>query len=144
MPIIDIKSGREAWKKLVTEYEKDSAMTRMALCQQFYSLMHDPTVGITVFINAIFSIVQQLSTIGHKPDDLKINDELLIGLHQLWAPVCTVLTLREKTEKPKIELTTSALKQFKVNKSLVVAPGPQVKAKQSEPSLAESSLYVKS
>jgi len=56
-PIIDIKSGREAWKKLVAEYEKDSAMTRMVLCQQFYSLTHNPTVGIAVFINAVFSIV---------------------------------------------------------------------------------------
>src|ERR1700733_13103611 len=33
-PIIDIKSGREAWKKLVSEYEKDSATICMTLCQQ--------------------------------------------------------------------------------------------------------------
>jgi gag-polypeptide of LTR copia-type len=56
-PIIEIKSRREAWKKLVAEYEKDSATTRMALCQQFYSLTHDPAVGIAVFIDAVFSIV---------------------------------------------------------------------------------------
>jgi hypothetical protein len=59
-------------------------------------------------------------------------------------PNSTTLTLREKTEKPKIELITSMLKQFAVNKSLVAVPGPQIKAEQSEPSLAESSLYVKS
>ena len=59
-------------------------------------------------------------------------------------PVRTALTLREKTEKPEIELITSALKQFEANESLVAAPGPQVKAEQSEPSLAESALYVKS
>ena len=63
-PIINIKSGQEAWKKLVAEYEKDSATMCMALCQQFYSLTHDPTVGIAVFIDAIFLIVQQLGAIG--------------------------------------------------------------------------------
>jgi gag-polypeptide of LTR copia-type len=54
-PIVKIKSGQEAWKKLVAEYEKDSAMTCMALCQQFYSLMHDPAVSITVFIDAFLN-----------------------------------------------------------------------------------------
>ena len=62
----------------------------------------------------------------------------------MWAPVRTALTLREKTEKPEIQLITSALKQFEANESLVAAPGPQVKAEQSEPSLAELALYMKS
>jgi hypothetical protein len=100
--IVDIKSGREAWKKLISEYKKDSATTRMALHQQFYSLTHDPAVGIAVFIDAIFSTVRQLSAIGHKPDDLKISNKLLIGLPQSWAPVRTALTLHEKPEKPEI------------------------------------------
>ena len=56
-PIIDMKSGREAWKKLVSEYEKDSATTRMALRQQFYSVTHNPAVGIVIFIDTVFSIV---------------------------------------------------------------------------------------
>ena len=53
-PIIDIKSGWEAWKKLVSKYEKDSATMRMALCQQFYLLTHNPTIGIAIFIDAFF------------------------------------------------------------------------------------------
>ena len=53
-PIIVIKSSWEAWAKLVAEYEKDSAMMCMALHQQFYSLTHDPTIGIVVFIDTIF------------------------------------------------------------------------------------------
>jgi hypothetical protein len=56
--------------------------------------------------------------------DIK-SDKLLIGLHQSWAPVRTALTLRDKIEKPEIELITSALKQFEANESLVAAPGPQ-------------------
>jgi len=143
-PIIDFKSGREAWKKLVTEYEKDNATSRMALRQRFYSLTHDPTVGITIFIDAVFSVVRQLDAIGHKPDQLEISDKLLIGLHQSWAPVRTALTLRENSEKPELEKITSALKQFEANESLVAAPGPLIKAEESELTLGESALYVKS
>ena len=88
-------------------------------------------------------------TIGHKLDNLEITDKLLIGLYKSWAPVRTApvrtaLTLHEKSGKPNIELITSTLKQFKVNESLVAAPGPLVKVKQPEPSHAESGLYTKS
>ena len=104
----DIQTGTKAteWmakdrKKLVAEYEKDSVTTRMALCQQFYSLTHNPAVGIAVFIDTVFLIVRQPGAIGHKPDDLEISDKLLIGLHQSWTPVRTVLTLHEKPRSPK-------------------------------------------
>ena len=106
--------------------------------------MHDPTVGIAVFIDTIFPVVQQLGTIGYKLNDLEITNKLLIGLHKSWAPVYTVLTLHEKSKKPNIKLITSMLKQFKANKSLVAAPGPLVKVEQPELSLAESALYMKS
>ena len=113
----------------------------MTLRQKFYSLKHDPAVGIAVFIDAVFSIVRQLGAIGHKPGDLEISDKLLIGLHQSWAPVRTTLTLCEKSEKPEIKKVTSTLKQFEANESLVAALGPPIKAEESE---AESALYVKS
>ena len=76
-PIVDIKSGQETWKQLISEYKKDSATTCMALHQQFYSLTHDPAISIVVFIDAVFSM-------GHKPDGFKTGDKLLIWLHQLW------------------------------------------------------------
>jgi len=134
-PIINMKSGREAWKKLTTKYEKDTAMTCMALCQQFYSLRHDPAVGIAVFIGTVFSIIHQLSAIDHKLDDLKISNKLLIRLYKSWAPVCMVLTLCEKSEKAKIEKITSALKEFKVNNLLVAVPRPPIKSEESEQTL---------
>ena len=115
----------------------------MVLCQQFYSLMHDPAVNIIIFTDAILSIVQQLG-VGHKPDDLKISNKLLIGLHKSWAPFCTALLLCEKPEKPEIEKITSVLKQFEANELLVAVPGPPVKIEQSELSLAELALYSKS
>ena len=91
-PIIDIKSGQDTWAKLVAKYEKDSATMCMALHQWFYSLTHDPAVGIVGFIDTVFSVVWQLGTIGHKLNDLKIANKLLIGLHKSWAPIHTMLT----------------------------------------------------
>ena len=102
------------------------------------------TPGIAVFIDAVFLVVQQLSTIGHRPNDLEISDKLLIRLHQLWTPIHTTLTLCEKTEKPELKKITSALKQFKVNESLVAVCEPLVKVEQPELSLAELALYMKS
>ena len=70
-PILDIKSGREAWNKLVSEHEKDNATTRIRLRQQFYSLSHNPSLSIVVFIDAVISIARQLASIGHKLNDLE-------------------------------------------------------------------------
>jgi hypothetical protein len=142
-PILDIKSGREAWNKLVSEHEKDNATTRIGLRQQFYSLSHDPSISIVVFIDTVTSIARQLTSIGHKLDDLEISDKLLIGLHQSWAPVRTALTLREKSEKPEIEKITAALKQFEANKSLLTTSSPSVKVEESASNSGESSLVVK-
>ena len=81
----------------------------MTLRQQFYSLTHDPAVGIAVFIvSRLFDNSAQLVTNW-------ISDKLLIELHQSWAPVRTALTLREKSEKPKIEKITSALTALPTN-----------------------------
>ena len=51
------------------------------------------------------------SELGHILDDLKISNKLLIGLHKSWAPVCTVLSLCEKSKKLEIEKITSALQR---------------------------------
>lgn len=140
-PILDIKSGREAWKKLVSEYEKDNSTTRIGLRQQFYTLSHNPSLSIVVFIDAVTSIARQLASIGHKLDDLEISDKLLIGLHQSWSPVRTALTLREKSEKPEIEKITTALKQFEANESLLTTSS--VKVEESESNSGDSSLVAK-
>jgi len=66
----------------------------------------------------------------------------LIGLHQSWAPVCTALTLREKSDKPKIEKITAVLKQYEVNELLLAASGPSIKVEETKSSPAES-LYIK-
>ena len=114
-------------------------MTHIGLWQQFYSLLHNPSLSIIVFINIILSITQQLAAIGHKLDDLEISDKLLIRLHKSWASVHTALTLREKSKKPEIEKITTALKQFEANELLLGTFTALVKDEE-----AESVLVVKS
>jgi gag-polypeptide of LTR copia-type len=78
--IITMKSRKEAWAKLVSEYQKDSMTNRLLLRQQFYSIAHDPAVPVSTFIDNVFAIVQKLDAIGHKPSDLEVSDKILLGL----------------------------------------------------------------
>ena len=57
-------------------------MNRLLLRQQFFSVTHDPAVPVSTFIDDIFSIVRKLDAIGHKPTDLEVSDEILLGLRE--------------------------------------------------------------
>ena len=72
-------------------------------------------ITISNFVEDIYSIVQKLDAIGHKPTDLEVSDKILIGLDPSWGPVCTTLMLQLKTLT--IEEITSALKQYEANES---------------------------
>ena len=114
-PIVTTNSGKEAWAKLVAEYQKDSATNRLLLRQQFFSVTHDPAVPVSNFIDDVFSIVRKLDAIGHKPTDLEVSDKILIGLDRSWGPVRTSITLQSKTLT--IDEITSALKQYEANET---------------------------
>ncbi|KIM73754.1 hypothetical protein PILCRDRAFT_92899 [Piloderma croceum F 1598] len=55
--IMVIKLGQEAWTALKAEHEKDTPSTCMNLHQCFYTLSHDPAVGVIPFINEVLTIV---------------------------------------------------------------------------------------
>lgn len=111
--IAETQSGHSAWGFLKAEYQKDSPSTRMNLRQQFYSLTHIPTSGVTSFINSLTSIVRQLEAINHKPSKDEITDKLLMGLHSSFSAVRTTLALR--SPEPSIKDIITALKQFEDN-----------------------------
>jgi len=73
--IVKIKSGREAWAALKAEYEKDTPSTQMNPCQHFYSLSHDPTIGIIPFTNQVLAVVCQLESIKEITAALKEFEE---------------------------------------------------------------------
>ena len=114
--IVKIKSGREAWAALKAEYEKDTPSTQMNPCQHFYSLSHDPTIGVIPFTNQVLAVVRQLESIKRKPQVDEITDKLLIGLDPSFAPVRTNLALRNP--EPSIKEITAALKEFEENETL--------------------------
>ena len=114
--IVELKSGREAWAALKTEHEKDTPSTRMNLRQRFYSLSHDPGLGVMPFVNDVLTVVRQLESIKRKPQTDEITDKLLIGLNSLFSAVRTNLSLR--VSEPSIKEITAALKEFEENETL--------------------------
>ena len=116
-PIITTKSGKEAWAKLIAEYQKDNATNLLMLRQQFYSTIHDPTIPVANFIEGVLSVARKLDAIGHKLSDTEISDKILIGLDNSWSPVHTTLTLRSTS--PTVDEITSALKQYEANEKRV-------------------------
>jgi hypothetical protein len=114
--IIELKSGREAWAALKAEHEKDTPSTRMNLRQRFYSLSHDPAVGVMPFVNDVLSVVRQLESIKRKPQTDEITDKLLIGLNSSFSAVRTNLSLR--VPEPSVKEITAALKEFEDNETL--------------------------
>ena len=93
-PIITTKSGKEAWAKLIVEYQKDNATNQLMLHQQFYSVIHDPTIPVANFIKGVLLVARKLDAIGHKLSDTEISDKILIGLDNSWFMVHTMLTLQ--------------------------------------------------
>ena len=126
----------------MAEYKKDSATTHMILHQKIYSITHDPSASITVFIDAVYSVTHQLKAIGCEPTNLEISNKLLIRLHQLWSPICTMLTLCEKPKVPELETITSVLKQFEANETSVFAHGKSELFIKTEINEAELALYA--
>jgi hypothetical protein len=114
--IIELKLGREAWAALKAEHEKDTPSTRMNLCQHFYSLSHNPAIGVMPFVNDVLSVVWQLESIKHKPQTDEITDKLLIGLNSSFSAVCTNLLLC--VPEPSIKEITAMLKEFEDNETL--------------------------
>ena len=108
-PIIKVKSGQEAWKKFVAEYEKDSATMCMVLHQQFYSLMHNPAVGIMVFTDSWAHICTML-TLCEKSKEPKI--ELITSMLKQFEVNESLVAAPGppvKVEQPELSLAKLAL-----------------------------------
>jgi gag-polypeptide of LTR copia-type len=112
-PIITTKSGKEAWDKLIAEYQKGNAMNQLKLRQQFYSTIHDPAIPVADFIEGVLSVAHKLDAIRHKLSNTEISNKILISLDNSWSPVHTMLTL-QSTSLMYDEIT-SALKQYEAN-----------------------------
>ena len=100
-PISAVTSGREAWKILKNEHEKDTPSSRMILRQQFYAVSHDASSSVSKFLSDVLSIVRQLEAINRKPTEEEICDKILIGLDTSFSAVRTSLAVRQPSPSLK-------------------------------------------
>jgi len=51
--IEDLESGAEAWEKLKAHFERSTMGQRMAACQEFYEITHDPSRPVATYVQVI-------------------------------------------------------------------------------------------
>ncbi|KIJ25635.1 hypothetical protein M422DRAFT_108713, partial [Sphaerobolus stellatus SS14] len=99
-------------------YARDTPSVRMSLRQRFYSTTHDPSAGVTSYINEVLSIVRQLNAIGHKPADDEVTDKILIGLDPSFSAIRSILSLREPI--PRVDEITAALQEYENQEKVII------------------------
>ena len=85
--ITELSSGSAAWNALKGKYEKDSSAMWLTLCNQFYTIRHDPSHPVSIFIDAIQSIVHQLKAINYALEMNKVEHIILLHLDATFEPV---------------------------------------------------------
>lgn len=128
--ITDVSTGVLAWTALKNEFEKDSASTRLALRNQFYSIQHDASKPITIFIESILSISRQLKAIGREPGKDEVEDIILLRLDKSYESVRSALITREKP--PTLLEITAAVKAYGTNQAVINAASHSTDSMNSE------------
>jgi hypothetical protein len=80
-------SGSACFAKLKTKFESTSFAHRVELRKQFYSVEHNPSKPIDIYIQQILDVKGQLVTIGHKIEDVEVKDVILMNLHSCYETV---------------------------------------------------------
>jgi hypothetical protein len=113
-PIADLDLGSDAWTKLCKKFETDKVTLPLMLHQHLYSLHHDTKDLVSTFINAVWTVKRQLSSIGHPILDDETEDIIILGLHKLFVPIRSAL-LAQKTQ-PMLTEIIDAVEAFEASK----------------------------
>ena len=73
-------STLRAWPSLLSHFQKSTMPRRIAARHQLYSVVHDSSKPIDVFIHSVTSAAKVLADLGHKVDDIELKDILLMKL----------------------------------------------------------------
>ena len=117
--ITELSSGSTAWNALKGEYEKDSSATWLTLRNQFYTIRHNPSHPVSIFIDAIQSIARQLKAINYAPGTNEVEDIILLRLDATFEPVRSSLIAREKSAS--LQEIIDAVKEFRPIRSSFVS-----------------------
>ncbi len=79
--IEDETSAVSAWKELKGQFEKTSMSNRMVARRALYSIEHDPSQDIAVFLHAIKTAVTRLTALGVTIGEQEQKDIILMNLH---------------------------------------------------------------
>jgi len=83
----------------------------------FYSVRHDPTKPVSLFIETVQSISRQLKTIGHAPGPNEVEDIILLRLDSSFEPIRSSLITRK--DIPTLIEIIAAVKQFEQNQEII-------------------------
>jgi hypothetical protein len=103
-----------AWTSLCSHFERSTMPRRLAARQQLYSVVHDPSKPLDIFIHSVTSAAKVLADLGYKVSDTEIKDLLLMKLDDSYASVRTsIMTSKEEPDLDTIKtLLSSASTSF--------------------------------
>jgi len=109
------------WTTLLSHFQKSTMPRRIAARQQLYSVLHDPSKSIDVFINSVTTAAKVLADLGYMVEETEIKDIILMKLDDSYATVRTsIMTAKEEPDLDTITaLLSSASSSFPI-------PTPQV------------------
>ena len=100
-------SGSACFAKLKKKFETTSFARRVELRKRFYSIEHDPSKLINIYIQQVLDAKGQLVAIGHKIEDVEVKDVILMNLHSSYETV--KLSLLTQPTEPTLEVIRSIL-----------------------------------
>ena len=80
-------SALSSWLSLLSHFQKSTMPRRIAARQQLYSIVHDPSKSMDIFIHSVTSAAKVLADLGYKVDDTEIKDILLMKLDESYSTV---------------------------------------------------------
>ena len=123
-------SGSACFAKLKSKFESTSFARRVELRKHFYSVEHDPSKPIDIYIQQILDAKGQLVAIGHKIEDVEVKDVILMNLHSSYETV--KLSLLTQPTEPSLDVIRSIL-----NSSSPIIDAPfAVKSESTDTALA--------
>lgn len=129
-----ITTAKAAWEKLQSVFEDKGLFRRVSLLRQLHRVDYTQYENMTKYIEAIFTLVQQLADIGKVIEDEEIAEILLSGLPQEFDTLVSALETASMTNALSSELVRARLIQEEYRK---------VKTENQPSSSSSSALFAK-
>ncbi|KNE95960.1 hypothetical protein PSTG_10757 [Puccinia striiformis f. sp. tritici PST-78] len=98
---------------IIKAYEKNTRARRIQLQDAFWSVKHDPTQPIALWIGQIRVAADTLLTAKQLPTDQQITDRLIGGLHKSWSSVKDSIVFA--TDELSLDDAIGALEAHEIN-----------------------------